>query len=57
MDFKKKFSVQQRSDECKRILKKFPDRVPIIVEKIQGSDIPNLSKTRFLVPRGLTVGQ
>merc|ERR1712083_530785 len=40
-----------------RILKKYPDRLPVIVEKAPNSDIPDIDKKKYLVPADLTVGQ
>ncbi|NDE17402.1 hypothetical protein EBZ80_20970 [bacterium] len=45
--------------ECESILAKFPGRLPVFVLRGRGIDptIPNLPKTKFLVPRDLTFGQ
>mgnify|MGYP004708394943 CR=1 FL=1 len=40
-----------------RILKKFPDRIPVICEKVEKSDIQEIDKRKYLVPSDLTVGQ
>lgn len=56
-EFKKKFSFEKRRDEAERIMKKYPDRVPIIVEKSKGSQLPDIDKRKYLVPYDLTVGQ
>lgn len=55
--FKKKFPLQKRIDEAARILKKYPDRVPVIVEKAEKSDITEIDKNKYLVPSDLTVAQ
>lgn len=54
--FKKKNSLKKRVDESIRIMNKYPDRVPVIVENVS-SDIYNIDKKKFLVPCDLTVGQ
>lgn len=36
---------------------KYPDRIPVIVEKAAKSDVPDLDKKKYLVPEDLTVGQ
>ena len=36
---------------------KYPDRIPVIVEKSPKSDVPDLDKKKYLVPSDLTVGQ
>ena len=55
--FKKKFSEEKRTEEAVRIKKKYPDRIPVIVEKAEGSQIQDLDKKKYLVPLDLTVGQ
>ena len=55
--FKNKFPLKKRTDESTRIRKKYPDRVPVIVEKDESSDIDNIDKKKYLVPADLTVGQ
>lgn len=56
--FKKKFSIKKRLEESKRILEKYPDRVPVIVERSSNSsDISEIDKQKYLVPKDLTVGQ
>jgi|SRR3990167_7112803 len=57
MDFKGKFSFEKREAEATRVLKKYPDRIPVIVEKDAGADVPEIDKHKFLVPRDLTMGQ
>ena len=37
--------------------KRTQDRIPVIVEKAAGSDIPDIDKKKYLVPTDLTVGQ
>jgi len=55
--FRKKYSLEQRLAESLRIKKKYPDRVPIIVERAKGSTVDNIDKSKFLVPGDLTMGQ
>lgn len=55
--FKNTHDFEKRKDESSRLLSKYPDRIPIIVAKEKTSDIPDLDKYKFLVPRDLTVGQ
>ena len=55
--FKEKFDFEKRSDEATRIKKKYPDRIPVIVEKEQPCSIPDIDKNKFLVPKDLTVSQ
>ncbi|XP_050368791.1 autophagy-related protein 8C-like [Argentina anserina] len=37
-------------------MQKYPDRLPVIVEKAIKSDIPNIDKNKYLVPADTTVG-
>lgn len=55
--FKERYEFSARQKEAARIKVKYPDRVPVIVEKVEGSDIPQIDKCKYLVPRDLTVGQ
>lgn len=55
--FKEKFTLQKRSEESLRIRKKYPDRIPVIVEKASNTEIDEIDKKKFLVPSDLTVGQ
>ena len=49
------FSFEKRIEESKRILTKYPDRVPIICERVNKS-VPELDKRKYLVPDDLTIG-
>lgn len=55
--FKKENTFEKRIAEAKKIREKFPDRVPIIIEKANNSDLPELDKHKYLVPKDITVGQ
>jgi len=57
IQFKKEFDFDTRKDESSRIKEKYPDRVPIIVEKSVKSDIAGIDKKKYLVPQDLTIGQ
>jgi len=50
-DFKKK------SAESKNILERYPDRIPVIVNKHDNAQLPDIDKTKYLVPIDLTIGQ
>ncbi|TKY52419.1 Autophagy-related protein 8h [Spatholobus suberectus] len=47
---------EQRLDESRDIVAKYPDRVPVIVERYAKCDLPELEKKKYLVPRDLHVG-
>ena len=57
IQFKKEFDFDTRKDESTRIKERYPDRVPIIVEKSVKSDIAGIDKKKYLVPQDLTIGQ
>ncbi|KAG8086912.1 hypothetical protein GUJ93_ZPchr0010g8182 [Zizania palustris] len=49
--------TERRQAEANRIREKYPDRIPVIVEKAERSDVPDIDKKKYLVPADLTVGQ
>ena len=54
--FKTKHHFLKRTSEATRILGKFPDRIPIIVEKDpRCKDIPDIDRKKYLVPSDLTM--
>ena len=55
--FKSSFSFEKRRDEADRIREKYPDKIPVIVEKAYGSSISEIDKKKYLVPNDLTMGQ
>ena len=56
--FRTEFTQEQRLSESRRIREKYPDRVPIIVERDErSSDVPMIDKKKYLVPSDLTCGQ
>ncbi|XP_074654415.1 gamma-aminobutyric acid receptor-associated protein-like 2 isoform X1 [Tubulanus polymorphus] len=55
--FKEEHSLDERTQEATKIRNKYPDRIPVIVEKAPKSSIKDIDKTQFLVPSDLTVAQ
>ncbi|XP_009375763.1 autophagy-related protein 8f [Pyrus x bretschneideri] len=55
--FKQAHEFEKRQAEASRIREKYSDRIPVIVEKAERSDIPNIDRKKYLVPADLTVGQ
>ncbi|KAH9302154.1 hypothetical protein KI387_013737, partial [Taxus chinensis] len=47
----------RRQAEAARIREKYPDKIPVIVEKAGKSDVPDIDMKKFLVPAELSVGQ
>jgi GABA(A) receptor-associated protein len=55
--FKETHSFDARLSESIRMRKKYPERIPVIVESGPGQLDLVLDKTKYLVPCDLTVGQ
>ena len=56
--FKEEYSLKDRLDESGRIRRKYPDRVPVIVEQAKnGTNLVDIDKKKYLVPRDLSLGQ
>ena len=52
------YSDFERSNESTRIMKRYPERLPIICEKnIRDTGIPQIDKHKYLVPQDITIGQ
>jgi GABA(A) receptor-associated protein len=55
--FTEERSFEVRCAEASKIRAKYPDRIPVICEKADRSDIAEIDKKKYLVPVDLTVGQ
>lgn len=55
--FKIMHPFDYRKEESARVLQKYKDKVPIILEKSDNSSIPSIDKNKFLMLEDLTVGQ
>jgi GABA(A) receptor-associated protein len=56
--FQSSNGFEERLSESTKIIEKYPDRVPIIVERsLDCNNIPQIDKKKYLVPNDLTVGQ
>lgn len=56
-DYKSRVSLDQRKSECKRIINKYPDRIPIIVSKCKNCKLSDIDKEKYLVPKDMNLGQ
>jgi GABA(A) receptor-associated protein len=56
MGFKELHSFEDRCVESDKIMKKYPERIPIIVEK-GACQLQEIGKNKFLVSREMTVSQ
>ena len=54
--FKEIHSLEGRRSEALKITQRYPDRIPIIIEKGH-CDLRDISKNKFLVSRDMTMGQ
>ena len=50
-------AFEKRAAEARRILAKYPDRIPVIVEKASRSTLPDIDKKKFLVPGTMLCGE
>ena len=56
--FKQRIILEDRKKESLRILSKYPERIPIRVERASHcNDINEIDRQKFLVPADLTMGQ
>ncbi|CAO3648005.1 unnamed protein product [Mucor fragilis] len=55
--FKSRHTFDVRLRESKRILGKYPDRIPIICEKVEGNSIARMPKQKYLIPSDICLGQ
>ena len=50
-------NIEQRKSEAEKIRNKYPDRIPVVVERVPNSQIPEIDKRKFLVPNDISVAQ
>ena len=55
MGFKKDFDIHVRKGESQKIMRKYPGKVPVIVERQEHSEMPNIDKKKYLVPGDLNM--
>lgn len=56
-EFKMQNSFEKRKEESTRLKERFPDKIPIVLEKTESSLLPNIDKQKFLIQKDLTIGQ
>jgi len=56
-NYKKNNPEEKRIQESSRIRNKHPTRIPIIVCKAKGCDLPDIDKQKYLVPKDMNIGQ
>lgn len=55
--FREENNLEQRKGEAEKIRNKYPDRIPVVVERVPNSQIPEIDKRKFLVPNDISVAQ
>lgn len=55
--YKTQHTFEKRKAEFDRIRSKYPDRIPVIAERADKSNIPQIDKKKYLVPADLSMGQ
>jgi GABA(A) receptor-associated protein len=56
-NFKNKHSFEKRRTDSISVRDKYPDRIPIIVQKEMKSTLPEVDKCKYLVPMNMTMSQ
>lgn len=56
-EFKMLYPFEKRKAEAERIIAKYPDKIPIILEKGRGINIPDVTNHKYLISKDITVGQ
>ena len=56
MPFKEEYTFADRYDECSKIMNKYPERIPCIVESKGIKNYNLLTKRKYLVPSDITIG-
>lgn len=55
--YSNKYNLHERLIESNKIKKKYPDRIPIIIEKETNSTLPSLTQIKYLSPNDITIGE
>lgn len=49
--------MADKISDIERIRRKYPDRVPVFINKDQSCTLPMITKTKFLTPQDISVAQ
>ncbi|KAH7826580.1 Autophagy-related protein 8 A (Atg8A) [Monocercomonoides exilis] len=55
--FKERFPFDVRKQQSEKLLREHPERIPVIVEKYEKSDCPDIDKKKFLVQKEMKMAQ
>ena len=50
-------SFEKRQSECKKVMDKYPNKIPVICELKEEATLPHLEKNMFLIPSEMTTAQ
>jgi GABA(A) receptor-associated protein len=56
-DFKIKHTFKDRQQESSKVLEKYPDKIPVILERGNITDTFRLTRTKFLFPNQTKIGE
>jgi len=56
-DFKGSYTFEERTVESQKIMAKYPERYPVIVEKTSSCKLRTINKNKFLVCKDMTMSQ
>tara|TARA_B100001094_G_scaffold331602_1_gene400531 strand:+ start:1712 stop:2071 length:360 start_codon:yes stop_codon:yes gene_type:complete len=56
-EFKELNSFDDRLKESSKILNKYTDKIPVIIERYKTKNLTNIDKKKYLLPKEITVGQ
>lgn len=57
MNFRQKHKIEDRQQESSRVLKKYPQRIPVICEKDAKCKLQQIDKVKYLVPFDMSIGE
>lgn len=55
-NFKMKHSIKKRLEDSRNLLYKYPDRIPVIYEKLEYNKV-DIIPSKLLIPRTMTIAQ
>ncbi|CAI2381556.1 unnamed protein product [Moneuplotes crassus] len=50
-------SFEKRLEDCTKVLKKYPEKIPVVCEIKKDCDLPTLKKSMYLIPNSMTVAE
>lgn len=56
-EYKMLHDFDKRQQESAKVLNRYPDKIPVIVERMANSDMPDIDKHKYILPKDFTIGQ